>query len=90
MEKISEKDVVTVKLDNGDILLVSNSGITLYRKTEFDTKKRKVLKADYEDLILMGNTLRQIFKDKNEELNQLRKQVGKTIIKPYKNIKVFI
>lgn len=90
MEKISEKEVVTVKLDNGDILLVSNTGITLYRETEFDTKKRKVLKADYEDLILMGNTLRQIFKEKNEELNQLRKQVGKPTIKPYKHIKVFI
>lgn len=90
MEKINKKEVITIKLDNGDILLVSNTGITLYRETEFDTKKRKVLKADYEDLILMGNTLRQIFKEKNEELNQLRKQVGKTIIKPYKNIKVFI
>ncbi len=90
MEKINKKEVVTVKLDNGDIILVSNTGITLYRETEFDTKKRKVLKADYEDLILMSNTLRQIFKEKNEELNQLRKQVGKPTIKPYKNIKVFI
>lgn len=85
MEKINKKKVITIKLDNGDILLVSNNGITLYRETEFDTKKRKVLKADYEDLILMGNTLRQIFKEKNEELNQLRKQVGKPHLPYYLN-----
>ena len=35
----------------------------------------------------MSKTFRQIFKGKNEELNQLRKQVGKPTIKPYKKHK---
>src|SRR3989304_4532412 len=70
---LTEKNgVVSTVLEDGRVVVLNDKEMCLYPK-KGSKSTGKLAKVGYDDAMVLGDALRVIFADKNEELEKLRK-----------------